>query len=210
MENSSALLVGEIFVFISHSTPARNFIMTFMCLAETARGGMISIFLFYILAHISSTKSLPTSNSSLLIEQRRSAMDAAMNYAHSYETPPASHLQRTGSSRQYAASLHRPPLNTSSSSSSSTGVMTMGRPSSIMSHEMERSPSRNLSRRVHSSTSLSSTGYDSNSSPSIKSNRNSIGTNNSTDFIAHSLSSSSSTTSSSSDELRRKSKPWVS
>ena len=148
---------------------------------------------FYILAHISSTKSLPTSSSSLLIEQRRSAMDAAVNYAHSYENPPPSHLQRTGSSRQYAASLHRPPLNTT-----------------IMSNEIERSPNRNLSRRVHSSTSLSSTGYDSNSSPSIKSNRNSIATNNSTDFIAHSLSSSSSTSSSSSDELRRKSKPWVS
>lgn len=146
-------------------------------------------------------------------------MEAAVNYTHSYENTPSNHLKRTGSSRQYASSIQRPtertvsiPTTTMNSSTIITSSSTaIGRPSSIMSNEIEHSPNRNLSRRVHSSTSLSSTGYDSNSSPSIKSNRNSIATNNSTDFIAHSLSSlSSSTTSSSSDELRRKSKPSVS
>lgn len=147
------------------------------------------------------------------MQQRRSALEAAMNYSESYEINPNNHLQRTGSSRQYASSLQRsnekvtyiPPMNVTTPS--------IPRPASIVSTEIEHSPNRKFSQRVYSSTSLSSTGYDSNSSPSIKSNRNSIATSNSNDFIGHSLSSSSSSSSSSaasSDELRRKAKPWVS
>lgn len=93
-------------------------------------------------------------------------MAAAVNYADSYDS--SSRLNRRGSTRQYVSST----------------VAVHAKPVLVKRDNHQ------------SSTSLSSTGYDSNSSPSILSKRNSLITNHSHDF------------SSSSDE-RYKSKPWV-
>ena len=185
--------------FISHSTSSYAQVLSTICLVETRAQDS-----FYLLAHVSANKSLPTDESTQRI-QRRLAMEAAMNYAHSYEMNTDNHLKRTGSTRQYAASLQRTidPHGKTMSIPTTTSNSPIQRTSSIVSHEIDdnSSPFR-TSRRVLSSTSLSSTGYDSNSSPSIKSTRNSIATTNSNDFIVHSICSSSASSSSSSDEPR--------
>jgi hypothetical protein len=138
-------------------------------------------------------------------------MSAAINYNDSYESSPSNRLNRTGSSRQYVSSLQRtiavhakPILVTTT-----THNPLKSNPPAISNETYEI---LQPSRRLHSSTSLSSTGYDSNSSPSIKSKRNSIATNNSTDFLVHSTYSSSSSSSPSSDEQQQQqsSKSWVS
>jgi hypothetical protein len=137
-------------------------------------------------------------------------MSSAVNYTDSYDSSLSSHLNRTGSSRQYVSSLqhtlavHAKPILVTTTIPVTCNVLKRNQP--IISNE--KYPPIQPSRRLHSSTSLSSTGYDSNSSPSIKSKRNSIATNNSNDFIIHSTCSSSSS-SSSSDE-QQLSKPWVS
>jgi hypothetical protein len=138
-------------------------------------------------------------------------MSAAVNYTDSYDSSVSNHFNRTGSSRQYVSSLqhtltvHAKPVVVTTPIT--CNVLKRNPP--ITSNETY--PSIPTSRRLHSSNSLSSTGYDSNSSLSIKSKRNSIATNNSNDFIIHSTCSSSAS-SSSSDELHQQQslKPWVS
>lgn len=133
-------------------------------------------------------------------------MSSAVNYSDSYDSSLSNNLNRTGSSRQYVSSLQHtltvpakpvliitPPVT--------CNVIKRNPP--IVSEE--KYPIEQSSRRLHSSTSLSSTGYDSNSSPSFKSKRNSLATNNSNDFI---IPSTSSSPLSSSDE-QQLSKPWV-
>jgi hypothetical protein len=145
-----------------------------------------------------------------LNKQRQLAMSAAVNYTDSYDSSSANHLKRTGSTRQYASSLQQ-PLDVQTKPVVETKTNSLKRNQPLIANETF--DTLQPSRRVHSSTSLSSTGYDTNSSPSIKSKRNSIATNNSNDFIIHSTySSSSSSASSSSDELQQQpsSKPWVS
>ncbi len=138
-------------------------------------------------------------------------MSAAIDYNDSYDSSTSNRLNRTGSSRPYVSNLQRtvgvhakPILVTT------TYNPLKSNPPAISNETYE---TLQPSRRLHSSTSLSSTGYDSNSSPSIKSKRNSIATNNSTDFLVHSTYSSSSSSSPSSDEQQQQqqsSKSWVS
>jgi hypothetical protein len=130
-------------------------------------------------------------------------MSAAINYTDSYDSSPSSYLNRTGSSRNYVSSLQR----TVAIHAKPILVTTPTTYTPIISNETY-DPLQS-SNRLLSSTSLSSTGYDSNSSPSIKSKRNSITTNNSTDFLVHSTYSSSSSSSPSSDEQQQSSKSWV-
>ena len=122
-------------------------------------------------------------------------MAAAVNYADSFESSPTSnHLDRVGSTRQYVSSLQRtlavhakPVLvKTTCNALKYNSPVTYDNNTELF----------HSSKRLHSSTSLSSTGYDSNSSPSILSKRNSLITNHSNDL------------SSSSDD-RQRSKPWV-
>ena len=139
-------------------------------------------------------------------------MSSAVNYTDSYDTSLSTPLNRTGSSRHYVSSLqhtltvHAKPVLVTTPV---TCTVLKRNPSTLPN---DTNPPVQTSRRLHSSTSLSSTGYDSNSSPSIKSQRNSIATNNSNDFIVHSTCCSSSSSSSSSDEQHQQqsSKPWVS
>lgn len=103
------------------------------------------------------------------------AMSATINYPDSYECSSSSSLNRQGSTRQYVSSLQR----------------------TLAVHAKPVLVKRDNHQELFpSTTSLSSTGYDSNSSPSILSKRNSLITNPSHDF------------SSSSDE-RYKYKHWV-
>jgi hypothetical protein len=137
-------------------------------------------------------------------------MEAAVHYTDSYDTMAPHHLKRTGSTRQYASSLPHPAnVHVKSTPITKNMVNPVKRTSSVVFNSKDAASHMpfDAPRRVPSSTSLSSTGYDSNSSPSIKSNRHSIATNNSNDFIAHSISSSSP---SSSDEQQSKDKCWVS
>jgi hypothetical protein len=136
-------------------------------------------------------------------------MSAAVNYTDSYD--PSSPLNRSGSTRQYVSSLQRtlavhakPILVTNTTPICNT----IKHPQPTISNETYDTTKQLFqpSRRLYSSTSLSSTGYDSNSSPSIKSKRNSVATNNSNDFIIPSTYSSSS---SSSNDEQQQSKPWV-
>jgi hypothetical protein len=168
--------------------------------------------LFLTLETLSHTASLPLQSpltTTQLNKQRQLAMSTAVNYTDSYDSSPSNHLKRTGSTRQYASSLHN-PLDIQTKPVTETKSNSLKRNQPLITNEIY--DTLQPSRRLHSSTSLSSTGYDSNSSPSIKSKRNSIATNNSNDFIAHSTYSSSSSSSSSSDEQQQKplSKPWVS
>lgn len=210
---------------ISHSPPPLFHLILFSTLSLTGRKHRIfSIFLEPLSYSVSSPKQLHSStveapnhlkSSPLAQQHRRSAMEAAVNYTDSYDTLTSNHLKRTGSTRQYAASLQRPLVMDAKPVFITAKVADPPkRTLSTVSNELYDSaiPSLRVSGRIHSSTSLSSTGYDSNSSPSIKSNRNSVATTNSNDFIAHSTSSSSSASlSSSSDEQQRKAgKPWVS
>jgi hypothetical protein len=113
-------------------------------------------------------------------------MDAAVNYPESYES---SLSNRIGSTSQYVANLPRPlPVQAKPVLVKTTCNVMKSDPPMIYdsNHELFQS-----SKRLHSSTSLSSTGYDSNSSPSIISKRNSLITN------------------SSSSEERQRTKPWV-
>jgi hypothetical protein len=116
-------------------------------------------------------------------------MAAAVNYADSYESSSTSnHLNRIGSTRQYVSSLQRTLAVHAKPVLVKTTCNALKHNTPIIYD--------NNKELFQSSTSLSSTGYDSNSSPSIISKRNSLITNNSQEF------------SSSSDE-RYKSKPWV-
>jgi len=117
-------------------------------------------------------------------------MAAAINYADSYESSPRlDHLNRIGSYRQYVSSLQRTLAVHAKPILVKTTYNTLKHNSPIIYDD-------NNKELFQSSTSLSSTGYDSNSSPSIISKRNSLITNPSHDF------------SSSSDE-RYKTKSWV-
>jgi hypothetical protein len=137
-------------------------------------------------------------------------MSSAVNYTDSYDTSLSTSLNRTGSSRHYVSSLqhtltvHAKPVLVTTPIT--CNVLKRNQP--IISNDTY--PPVQTSRRLHSSTSLSSTGYDSNSSPSIKSQRNSIATNNSNDFIVHSTCSSSSSSSSDEQHQQQSLKPWVS
>ncbi|CAF2749902.1 unnamed protein product [Rotaria sp. Silwood2] len=166
-------------------------------------------------------QELPLSNleesiltTSRLNKHRQLTMSTVINYPDSYDSLTSNSLNRTGSSRQYVSSLqstsdvHIKPVHlktTTCNLSKDNQPVT-----SYETYNIVKS-----SRRLHSSTSLSSTGYDSNSSPSIKSKRNSIATNNSNDLIIQSIyssssSSSPSSSSSSSDEQQQQlSKPWI-
>ncbi|CAF4935272.1 unnamed protein product, partial [Rotaria socialis] len=156
-----------------------------------------------------------SSTTSLINKNRPFAMSALMNYADSYDSLTSSSLSRTGSSRHYVSNLqntldiHTEPVIMTTSTQ--TNLLHDNQPTI----SNETYGSLKASRRVHSSTSLSSTGYDSNSSPSIKSKRNSIATNNSNDCIMHSTCSSSSSSSPSSlsrhkqEQEQQLSKPWI-
>jgi hypothetical protein len=122
-------------------------------------------------------------------------MAAAVNYADSYESSSTSnHLNRLGSTRQYVSSLQRTlAVHAKPVLVKTTCNVLKQNPPIIYDSNKELFQS---SKRLYSSASLSSTGYDSNSSPSIISKRNSLITNHSQEF------------SSSSDE-RQKLKPWV-
>jgi hypothetical protein len=177
------------------------------------------LFYFFSIETLSYITSLPEQISVSKLDEPISttsnhqvAMSSTVNYTDSYDSSLSSYLNRTGSSRQYVSSLqhtlavHAKPVVLTTPIT--CNVLKRNQP--IISNE--KYPSIQTSRRLHSSTSLSSTGYDSNSSPSIKSKRNSVATNNSNDFIIHSTcSSSSSSSSSSSDEQpqQQTSKPWV-
>lgn len=155
----------------------------------------------------STNSSQTTQKSPTINMHERLLMKDAINYSDSYQTSTPSHLKRTGSSRNYAASIQQPVGNVPSRNSYRTSL-NQAAPSAF--HEIDEIHPYSLrtSKRAQSSTSLSSTGYDSNSSPSMKSTRDSSVTNISHDFIANSVSSSSA--SSSSDEQQHKEKPWVS
>ncbi|CAF1456154.1 unnamed protein product, partial [Adineta ricciae] len=128
-------------------------------------------------------------------QRRQLAMAAAINYADSYELSPTSKsFNRIGSTRQYVASLQR-------------GSTVSAKPVLVKASAIHSQPNASIiydtnselfqsTKRLQSSASLSSTGYDSNSSPSIVSKRNSLATNHSIDF------------SSSSDE-RQRLQPWI-
>ncbi len=122
-------------------------------------------------------------------------MAAAVNYADSYESLPTSNqLNRIGSTRQYVSSLQRTSaVHAKPILVKTTSNVLKENPSITYDINNELFQS---SRRLQSSASLSSTGYDSNSSPSILSKRNSLITSHSNDL------------SSSSDE-RQRLKPWV-
>ena len=153
----------------------------------------------------SSSSSVP------FTKHRQLAMSSAVNYTDSYDSSLSTHLNRTGSSRQYVSSLqhtlavHAKPVLVTTTPIT-CNVLKRNPP--ILSNETY--PSVQPSRRLYSSTSLSSTGYDSNSSPSIKSQRNSLATNNSNDLIIHSTCSSSASSSSDEPHQQQSSKPWVS
>lgn len=128
-------------------------------------------------------------------------MASVVNYAESYENPPTTLAQ----TRQYVSNLqkilavHAKPILVQTTSN----------------HVEEEPPMIfESSKRILSIASLSSTGYDSNSSPSMKSNRNSVATTNSQDFLLESACSSSPSTSSIDEHQQPSSslqtlKPWV-
>ena len=138
-------------------------------------------------------------------------MSAAVNYTDSYDSSISNHLKRSGSTRQYASSLQRTSdVHTKATISSiPTTYNRLTNNPSAMANEVQ--DTLKSSGRIFSSTSLSSTGYDSNSSPSTKSKPNSITTTNSNDLIIHSTCSSSSSSSfSSNDEQQHQQlKSWV-
>jgi len=124
-------------------------------------------------------------------------MAAAVNYADSYEPLPTSNqLNRIGSTRQYVSSLQRTSaVHAKPILVKTTSNVLKENPSPSITYDINNELFQS-SRRLQSSASLSSTGYDSNSSPSIISKRNSLITTHSNDL------------SSSSDE-RQRLKPWV-
>ncbi len=180
--------------------------------------------MIFIIETLSHTTSLPEQISlskpdesivttSQLNKHRQLSMSSAVNYTDSYDSSVSSHLNRTGSSRQYVSSLQQTLIVHAKPVLVTTPItcVALKRNQPIISNE--NYPSEQTSRRLHSATSLSSTGYDSNSSLSIKSKRNSLATNNSNDFIVHStcsLSSSSSSPSSDEHHQQQSLKPWVS
>ncbi|CAF1554152.1 unnamed protein product [Adineta ricciae] len=142
---------------------------------------------------------------------RQLSTSTAVNYTDSYDSSPSNHLNRAGSSRQYVSSIQRAvDMNANPSTITPSAIFSPLKvnPSTTFHEPYDTVQS---SRRFHSSTSLSSTGYDSNSSPSMKSKRNSIATNNSSnDCLVHSTYSSSSSSSPSSDDQQQQvSKPWI-
>ncbi|CAF1496114.1 unnamed protein product, partial [Rotaria sordida] len=124
----------------------------------------------------------------LTFDQRRQlAMASAINYADSYESSSTStHLNRMGSTRQYVSNLQR----TSAVHAKPVLVKTtcnILKHDPIITYDTNNNNNNNNNNKLfQSSTSLSSTGYDSNSSPSIISKRNSLITDRYND---HSLSS---------------------
>lgn len=170
---------------------------------------------------LSKTEDFTTSESTYN-KHRQSAMSTLANYTNSYDSSTSSSLNRTGSSRKYVTSLNNPPdIHTEPVITTTTTIPNFSDDNQLtMSHESGTFDLLKDSRRLHSSTSLSSTGYDSNSSPSIKSKRNSIATSNSNDCIIHSTCSSSPSSSPSSSRNKQEHehekegtqlpKPWVS
>ncbi|UJR26441.1 hypothetical protein I4U23_007771 [Adineta vaga] len=149
-----------------------------------------------------------------LTKPRQLSMSTAINYTDSYDSLPSNHMNRTGSSRQYVSSIQRTgDVDVKPIATTTPAVLSPLKDNSSSTIFHENYDTIQPSRRLHSSTSLSSTGYDSNSSPSIKSKRNSIATNNSNDCLMHSTYSSSSSSSSPlSDDLHQQhhqSKSWI-
>ena len=176
-----------------------------------------------ILETLSYSSSLPHHSSSSDTEEpmlitselnrkpRQVSTSTAVNYTDSYDSSPSNHLNRTGSSRQYVSSIQQAvDKNTKPNTITPSAVFSPLKMNPLTTFH-EPYDTVQSSRRFHSSTSLSSTGYDSNSSPSMKSKRNSIATNNSSnDCLVHSTYSSSSSSPSSDDQQQQVSKPWVS
>ncbi|CAF3829423.1 unnamed protein product [Rotaria sp. Silwood1] len=164
-----------------------------------------------------STLDESSLTTSQLNKNRQLTMSAVINYTDSYDSLTSNSLNRTGSSRQYVSSFQSTPdVHTKPVHLTTTTCKLLKDNQSVISNETYNM--LKSSRRVHSSTSLSSTGYDSNSSPSIKSKRYSIATNNSNDLIIQSTYSSSSSSSSSSpssssnkrqQQKKQLSKPWI-
>lgn len=122
-------------------------------------------------------------------------MATAINYADSYESPsPSNRLNRADSARHYVSNLQRTlAVHAKPVLVKTTSIAPKFEPTVVYDSNNELFQS---SRSFRSSASLSSTGYDSNSSPSTVSKRNSLVTDRSND---HSISS---------DE-RPSVKPWV-
>ncbi|CAF4413877.1 unnamed protein product, partial [Rotaria sp. Silwood2] len=143
-----------------------------------------------LLSSIEREKSILTYN-----QRRQLVMASAINYADSYESSPTStHLNRLGSTRQYASNLQRTlAVHAKPVLVKTTCNVVKHNPTITYDNNNELFQS---TRSLQSSISLSSTGYDSNSSPSIISKRNSLITDRTND---QSLSS---------DE-RQSLKPWI-
>lgn len=104
-------------------------------------------------------------------------MAAAVNYAESYESSSANrtmNIQSDVSNFSRTSAVHAKPILVKTTYQIPTN--------DVDNHELFQS-----SKRLHSSTSLSSTGYDSNSSSSIVSKRNSLITNSSSNEDKHQL-----------------------
>ncbi|CAF5119901.1 unnamed protein product, partial [Rotaria magnacalcarata] len=112
-------------------------------------------------------------------------MAAAVNYADSYESSSTSnHLNRMGSTRQYVSNLQR-TLAVHAKPVLVKTTCNVIKHNPTIAYDNNNNKLFQSSRSLHSTTSLTSTGYDSNSSPSILSKRNSLVTDRSND---HSLS----------------------
>lgn len=104
-------------------------------------------------------------------------MAAAVNYAESYESSPTNrmiNIQSDVSNFSRTSAVHAKPVLVKT-----TYQIPLNDEDN---HELFQS-----SKRLHSSTSLSSTGYDSNSSSSIVSKRNSLMINSSSSEDKHQL-----------------------
>ena len=115
--------------------------------------------------------------SSIENQRRQLAMAAAVNYAESYESSSANrmmNIQSDVSNFSRTSAVHAKPVLVKTTYQIP--------PNDEDNHDLFHS-----SKRLHSSTSLSSTGYDSNSSSSIVSKRNSLITNSSSCEDKHQL-----------------------
>ncbi|CAF1610386.1 unnamed protein product [Rotaria magnacalcarata] len=133
------------------------------------------------------TSSIDFEKSILTSDQHRRqlAMAAAVNYADSYESSSTSnHLNRMGSTRQYVSNLQR-TLAVHAKPVLVKTTCNVIKHNPTIAYDNNNNKLFQSSRSLHSTTSLTSTGYDSNSSPSILSKRNSLVTDRSND---HSLS----------------------
>ncbi|CAF4792141.1 unnamed protein product [Rotaria sp. Silwood1] len=141
--------------------------------------------------------SIERKNSILTFDQHRQLiMASAINYADSYENSLTStHLNRLGSTRQYVSNIQR-TLAVNAKPVLVKTTCNVLKHNSPITYDNNNNELFQSTRSLHSSTSLSSTGYDSNSSPSIISKRNSLITDRSND---HSLS----------NDEHQSIKPWI-